>query len=162
MFTHCYAGPVGSVHDARVFRNSPVADFLNSPAQYFPNDTHLIADAAYSLHTHVMVPFKDNGHLTRRQKNYNFRLSSTRMAIERAFGLLKMRFRILLDVLPLTDLKRIPEFIIACCVLHNICMSRDDFFEYNEVQTDPAPGQAFVVAESGINKRVRIMNELPM
>jgi len=89
MFTHCYAGPVGSVHNARVFRNSPAADFLNSPAQYFPNDTHLIADAAYSLHTHVMVPFKDNGHLTRRQKNYNFRLSSTRMAIERAFGLLK-------------------------------------------------------------------------
>jgi len=73
-----------------------------------------------------------------------------------------MRFRILLDLLPLTDLIRIPEFIIACCVLYNIRMSQDDFFKYNEVQTDPAPGKAFVVAESGINKRVRIMNELPM
>lgn len=28
LFTHCYAGQVGSVYDARVFRNSPVASFL--------------------------------------------------------------------------------------------------------------------------------------
>lgn len=48
------------------------------------------------------------------------------MAIERAIGSLKIRFRILLDCLPLTDVKKIPEFIIACCVLHNICILKDD------------------------------------
>lgn len=35
LFTHCYAGEVGSVHDARVFRNSPVIGFLERPEVYF-------------------------------------------------------------------------------------------------------------------------------
>ncbi|KAJ8928489.1 hypothetical protein NQ314_018959 [Rhamnusium bicolor] len=125
LFTHCYAGHVGSVHDARVFRNSPVAHFIEL-AEYFPKDSHIIGVAAYPIHPHVMVPFRDNGDLTLRQKNYNYCLSSTRMAIERAFGLLKMRFRILLDCLPLVDVNKIPEFIIACCVLHNICILKND------------------------------------
>lgn len=116
LFTHCYAGQPGSVHDARVFRRSPVARFLEYPEQYFPNNCHLIGDAAYGIHPHMMVPFRNNGHLSMRQKNFNFCLSSTRMAIERAIGELKIRFRILLDCLPLTDINKIPEFIIACCV----------------------------------------------
>ncbi|XP_018359987.1 PREDICTED: putative nuclease HARBI1 [Trachymyrmex cornetzi] len=104
LFTHCYAGHVGSVHDARVFRNSPVADFLQLPETYFPDDSHIIGDAAYGIHPHVMVPFRDNGHLTNAQKNFNYCLSSTRMQIERAIGHLKVRFRILLDCLPLIDI----------------------------------------------------------
>ncbi|XP_019698314.1 putative nuclease HARBI1 [Harpegnathos saltator] len=99
VFTHCYAGHVGSMHDARVFRNSALAHYIETPNEYFLLDSHIIADSAYAIHPHVIVPFKDNGHLTALQKNYNFCLSSTRMPIERAFGLLKVRFRILLDCL---------------------------------------------------------------
>lgn len=128
-FTHCFAGYVGSVHDARVFRNSPVADFLTMPEVYFPQNSHLIGDAAYDIHPHLMIPYRNNGHLTNRQKNFNYCLSSTRMAIERAIGHLKIRFRILLDCLPLTDVKKIPEFILACCVLHNVCILKDDLFD---------------------------------
>ncbi|XP_071635288.1 putative nuclease HARBI1 [Temnothorax longispinosus] len=126
LFTHCYAGQPGSVHDARVFRNSPVARFLEFPEEYFPNDSHIIGDAAYGIHPHIMVPFRNNGHLTIRQTNFNFCLSSSRMAVERAIGQLKICFRILLDCLPLIDIKKIPEFIIACCVLHNICILQND------------------------------------
>ena len=109
-----------------------------------------------------MVPFRDNGLLTRRQQNFNFRLSSTRMVIERAFGLMKVRFRILLDCLPLTDIRKIPEFVVACCVLHNICMAQNDFFPYEvpEVPAEDGVPEAGRV-ESGINKRERIMYELP-
>lgn len=118
LFTHCYAGHAGFVHDARVFRNSPLAEFIQRPDEYFPSNSHLLGDAAYSIHPHVITPFRDNGHLTVRQKNFNYCLSSTRMVIERVFGLLKTRFRILLDCLPLTDIMKIPQFIIACCVMH--------------------------------------------
>jgi len=82
LFTHCYAGEVGSVHNAWVFRNSPVINFLQRPEMYFPNNSHIIEDAAYAIHPHVMVPFRDNGHLTNCQKNFNYCLSSTRMAVE--------------------------------------------------------------------------------
>lgn len=100
LFTHCYAGEVGSIHDARVFTNSPVANFLQMPDIYFPNDSHIIGDAAYAIHPQLLVPFRDNGHLSNRQKNFNYCLSSTRMAIERVIGQLKIRFRILLDCVP--------------------------------------------------------------
>lgn len=72
LFTHCYAGQVGSVHDARVFRNSSVSNFIEMPDEYFIDDSHIIGDAAYPIHPHVMVPFRDNGHLSISQKNYNY------------------------------------------------------------------------------------------
>lgn len=164
-FTHIYAGQVGSVHDSRVFRNSPVARFLDLPEEYFPNDAHIIGDAAYGIHHYIMVPFRNNGHLTDRQKNFNYCLSSTRMAVERAIGSLKMRFRILLDCLPLTDTKKIPEFILACCVLHNICLLQNDEMpigvqlRYNEEVDFVMYGNAI---ELGKEKRITIMNALRM
>lgn len=164
VFTHCYAGHVGSVHDARVFRNSALSHYIEVPNEYFPFDTHIVADSAYALHPHVMVPFRDNGHLTVLQKNYNFCLSSTRMAIERAFGLLKVRFRILLDCLPLTDIKKIPQVILACCVLHNICTLRNDEFPvliYPNVE-NVALDAIGAGVELGDIKRNRIMHELRM
>ena len=41
----------------------------------------------------MVTPFRDNGHLTAAQKKYNKYHSSTRMVIERAFGLVKGCFR---------------------------------------------------------------------
>ncbi|XP_029664802.1 putative nuclease HARBI1 isoform X1 [Formica exsecta] len=163
LFTHCYAGQVGSIHDARVFRNSPVARFLEMPDIYFPNDSHIIGDAAYAIHPHLLVPLRDNGHLSNRQKNFNYCLSSTRMAVERAIGQLEIRFRILLDCLPLTDVKKIPEFIIACCVLHNICILQNDIMtvgvqHYDELQARVCGNNT----EMGNAKRTRIMNTLEM
>lgn len=60
-FTHVYAGQVGSVHDSRVFRNSAVARFIELPEEYFPNNAHIIGDAAYGIHPHIMVSFRNNG-----------------------------------------------------------------------------------------------------
>ncbi|XP_036150128.1 putative nuclease HARBI1 [Monomorium pharaonis] len=67
MITHCYVGHPGSVHDQRVFRQSEVAEYLNDDSK-FPFDSHLVGDSAYELHQHLLVPFKDNGHLTAAQK----------------------------------------------------------------------------------------------
>nr|CAI5854214.1 unnamed protein product [Callosobruchus analis] len=160
IFIHCFAGFPGAVHDARIFRNSPVNDFLNDPS-YFPENSHIIGDAAYPLHQNLLVPFRNNGHLTVRQRNYNYCLSSTRMCIERSFGLLKVRFRILLDCLPLADMKHIPQFIIACTVLHNICQIRNDHLELFMLANQEE--QAVLVPQeevTGQAKRLAIMNNL--
>jgi len=156
---------VGSVHDARIFRNSPVADFLAIPDVYFLENSHLIGDAAYGIHPHLMVPYRNNGHLTNRQKNFNYCLSSTRMAIERAIGQLKIRFRILLDCLPLTDVKKIPEFILACCVLHNVCILKDDLFDvgiYRDNENVVGPILHDNLIDLGNAKRIEITNTLPI
>ncbi|XP_031328040.1 putative nuclease HARBI1 [Photinus pyralis] len=128
-FIHCYTGHLGSVHVVH-FMRSEVFQFLNDPEK-FPNNYHLLGDAAYTLHKHLMVPYKDNSHLTIRQINYNKSHSSTRMAIEKAIGLLKGRLRRLLDNLPMTRTDLIPKYIIACCVIHNICLCllRHDHFQ---------------------------------
>jgi hypothetical protein len=110
-----------------------------------------------------MVPFRNNGHLTNAQKNFNC-LSSTRMAIERAIGHLKVRFRILLDCSPLTEVRKIPEFILACCVLHNIFILQNDIIKLmgiciNEEEVRPILHDNAVELENA--KRTVIMNALP-
>lgn len=131
-FTHVYVGNVGSVHDARVFRLSSLQEYINNSTK-FPNNTHLIGDAAYALHKHLLVPYPDNGHLSLRQKNYNYCHSSTRMVIERAFGLLKGRWRSLLHNLAMNCVDFIPYHILACCVLHNICLLQRDELDINNI-----------------------------
>lgn len=49
----------------RVYR---LSKFENICAN-FPNVSHVLGDAAYLLTKYVMVPFKDNGHLSDSQKN---------------------------------------------------------------------------------------------
>jgi len=80
LFTHINVGNVGSVHDARIFKLSAVQDYISNPSK-FPNDCHLILLIPFQQ---LMVLYTDNGHLTQRQKNYNFCLSSSRMVVERA------------------------------------------------------------------------------
>ncbi|XP_036142068.1 putative nuclease HARBI1 [Monomorium pharaonis] len=162
LFTSVFAGNVGSVHDARVFRLSPVSQYVQDPEIYFPYNSHLVGDSAYGIHPCIMVPFKDNGHLTNRQKNFNFCLSSARIAIERAFGLWKGRWRSILDCLPMVTLEKIPEYLIATCVLHNICILKGDLIDFNETHEQNRhrgtliPGRT----EDGNVKRQAIMNNL--
>ncbi|CAL1672278.1 unnamed protein product [Lasius platythorax] len=164
LFTSVFVGNAGSVHDARVFRISPVARYIENPEIYFLNDSHLVGDAAYGIHPNMMVPYKDNGHLSPRQNNFNFCLSSARIAIERAFGVWKGRWRSILDCLPMIILEKIPEYIVATLVLHNICILNGDLID------NPIPNQHDIQrgrlipgrVNDGNVKRQRIMMDLVM
>ena len=54
-------------------------------------------------------------------------LSSARVTVERVFGELKGRFRILMKRMDV-DLDNVVKTIITCCVLHNICQKRGDLY----------------------------------
>lgn len=125
LITHCYTGYPGFVHDQRIFRYSEVANFLNDEEK-FPIDSHILGDAAYELHQRLLTPFRDNGHLTARQNNYNYRHSAARVAVERCIALLKGRMRSLLHCLSMSRVDLMAEYIVACCVIHNICTLRGD------------------------------------
>ena len=87
-----------------------------------------VGDSAYPLKTWLLPVIKDNGALNQDQKKFNKELAKARIVSEHAFGLLKGRWRALLKHLD-EDHWRIPNTIIACCVLHNICIIRGDEFE---------------------------------
>ncbi|XP_047526405.1 putative nuclease HARBI1 [Pieris napi] len=163
LITHCYAGHPGSVHDQRVFRLSEVADYVNDDDKFLEN-CHMLGDAAYEIHQHLLTPYRDNGHLTGKQKNYNYRHSAARVTVERCIGLLKGRMRSLLHCLPMTRVDLMAEYIIACCVIHNICILQGD--ELNVI-TIPEHNQGNVETYSrevrrtaGVIKRDAIMNSL--
>lgn len=109
---------------------SPLGKKLNfNYREVVPSDYYLLGDSAYPNTTYLIAPYKDNGHLTRRQRNFN---SSTRVAIEQTCGMLKGRFRILRYV-NMYDVKIIPKIVISCCVLHNICTDLNDTDTYRSI-----------------------------
>ena len=150
-FTDLVCGWPGSVHDARVFRNSPLADMLPN----LPQHKHIVGDSAYPLRTYLLVPYKDNGHLTASQKNFNKKLNSTRVDIERAFGLLKCRFR-RLKFLDMRSMEKIPIVIVAACVLHNMLLNLD-FPDEEELQAALLAEQQAQVHQQGqhINRDIQ-------
>lgn len=125
MFTHVYVGNVSSDHDIRAFRFSALQEYISDSSK-FPNNTHLIGDAVYGLHEHLMVPYPDDENLTKQQRNYNLCHSSGRIIVKRAFALLKGRWRSLLHVLAISRMDFTSDHILACCVLHNICLLKKD------------------------------------
>ena len=56
--------------------------------------------------------------------------------MEQAFGVLKSRFRILKGV-ELRTLKEVPNVILACMVLHNICIDQHDTWAQVEATAQP-------------------------
>ena len=92
----------------------------------------LVGDAAYPCRPWMLAPFK--GHkdsLTGEEYHWNFMQSLTRMCIERAFGMLKGRWRILLKRVDV-HLKNVPKLVSTYLVLHNICIIFCDSFWKNE------------------------------
>ncbi|KAE8740708.1 hypothetical protein FOCC_FOCC013764 [Frankliniella occidentalis] len=117
VFRDVHCGEPGSLHDSRVFRRSPLSRRLLEQ-NLLADDEHIIGDSAYILTDKVLRPFRNNGHLTPQQLNYNFRLSSLRSMVERAFGRLKMKWRRLF-FLSAKRMDLVVQTIMASITLHN-------------------------------------------
>ncbi len=129
-FLSMSAGFPGSVHDSRILRNTWVfreainKQILTGPIFYINNETpikpYLVGDAAYPQADWLIKPFSYEKDMRPRQKTFNLALSQARVSIERAFGVLKGRWRLLLGKLELEP-SYASDVAIACTVLHNIC-----------------------------------------
>lgn len=124
LFTNVFVGFPGKVHDARVFKHSP----LFQTGQELCENGHLLGDSAYPNIPWLITPFRDNGHLTQVQRRYNIIHSSIRSSVERAFGLLKGRFP-RLQYIDQRDIKTIVQTVLTGCVMHNICILNNDELE---------------------------------
>ena len=134
-------GYPGSMHDARVFRSTEIFmkaqndEILIEPLAAI-NGTQVrplvLGDGAYPLLPWLMKPYPNAAILNRSQRRFNRTLSSARSTVERAFGILKARWRILLKKLD-NRFENIPEVILACCILHNLCQQAGEEFDDEEI-----------------------------
>ena len=93
-----FAGYPGSAHDNRVLQVSDLmSKMVNNPFSLFPfSSYHIVGDSAFedaSAPVYLISAYKDTYANTMRKRNFNKRLSKTRIVIEHAFGLLKCKWR---------------------------------------------------------------------
>jgi hypothetical protein len=160
LFTSAYTGWPGCAHDARVLRNSSLYRRAEAGG-LFLRDHQIFADSAYPLRNWLVTPFKNFGNLAPQQLRFNRKLSSVRQTVERAFGHLKGRFRHLRDI-PLHNHGEICRLVMACCILHNICVLKEDDVEaYMQVDPNLNPNNYQNVYQNGHNgvlRRLRLVN----
>ncbi|KAF8393860.1 hypothetical protein HHK36_020058 [Tetracentron sinense] len=128
-FMYVLAGWEGSAHDSHI-----LDDALSRPnGLRVPEGKYLLGDAGYGLRNGFIPPYRGvryhlkeySNHSPENEKElFNLRHSSLRTTVERAFGVLKKRFRVL-DVEPYWSYKTQVDIILACCVLHNHIMGVD-------------------------------------
>lgn len=139
-FTSINTGPPGSLHDSAHFKSTELYrkveegvmrgfhdDPLNLPAG-LPFPPYIVANRGYPLLSWCITPFKTGPMgvpLSREELWFNRKHSSTRMCVERGFGILKSRFK---EIGTKSSLKLdfLPIVVHCCCVLHNILLASKD------------------------------------
>ncbi|KNE97265.1 hypothetical protein PSTG_09526 [Puccinia striiformis f. sp. tritici PST-78] len=106
---YSFHGWCGSAHDQRVYKNS----------------RFLLADSAYTATDTVVPAFKRSGGfpLPKSKQDFNYQLSSRRVAIEQCIGILKNRWQSLkssrLLIRGSTSAARLNVWLRVCVILHN-------------------------------------------
>lgn len=105
-----------------------------------PSGMHLLGDAGYKIFRHILTPFdEDEAAQHPMKRRYNYKLSQTRITVERAFGILKNRYRILLGKIEQKTPTRVTKVIVSCVVLHNLMVEFKDSYLVVGVDPDRAP-----------------------
>lgn len=121
-FLDVTVGNPSRIHDSRIFRKTGLARKL---LRVCTGDFHILGDATYPLRKFLLTPFHNSVILTPSQIAFNTKVSATRVRIEDAFVDLKARFRQLSNV-DFFIVDKVRKFILACCVLHNLCIDSGD------------------------------------
>ena len=133
-FLNIFANYPGVVHDARVFANSGIkaaidrGQCLNGPMrliQGIPIPELLIGNAGYTQETYMLIPLPGYK-LDPMSDQFNFKHSSTRMAVERSFGILKGVWQILKRPMYVPNCSMVSSIIHTTCILHNILLDKGD------------------------------------
>jgi hypothetical protein len=133
LFTYVNIGAPGRCNDASIFNRCILSEIIEDPiyANQFMmvNNTkiqsHLIADSAFALSRTVLKPFADRAGMPNSHSTFNYRLSRARCSVERAFGALKNRFRLLHRKIEF-KLKNTTNIIKTAAILHNLCVMNND------------------------------------
>ena len=168
LFQDICIGWPGSVHDARVLKNSGIYKRLKNDRNLSESSVSLegveipyflIGDSAYPLKSFLLKPFTHSTSLSESQKTFNYRLSRARIVVENAFGRLKGRWRRLTKRNDM-NVENVPHVVAACCVLHNVCEIHGDTFNENWSFDDEQPSATVTETSAGSNQGSAIRDAL--
>lgn len=124
-----FGGFPGCCHDAYLFRNSKLFQWIN---EEIPHGFFAIADAAYPASSHLLTPYK--GTLSQEMEEFNFLHSSQRMRVECTIGRLKGRFKKFAIPGKNGHQKSYMYYFLFACVIHNMIekFNLDDCTDFYE------------------------------
>ena len=132
-FTDAVVGIPGSLRDARVLGNTSVyhsaeqGDVLQVPKITIDGQEirpYLVGDSAYPQAPWLTKPYPE-GTNDPEEISFNKELNRAQVTVERAFDMLKGRWRVLQKRLD-SSLSFAVKTTIACVVLHNFCLEAND------------------------------------
>jgi hypothetical protein len=146
-FIDVLTGYPGRAHDTWVLENSEFGSQLLDAESPLSRMFHanarqvggvdvpflVIADSAYPCRTLILPAFKECEATSDERRTFNHKHASTRNIVERSFGQMKNRWRVLLQGLSV-NAEHINDAIMACCVLHNICIDKRDKYGEEDPQ----------------------------
>lgn len=125
-FHYVNARHAGRAHDSGVMLYTGLmTTFETNGYRPFPGAV-LLGDSAYPLKEWLMTPFRSTTEMTPAMRRYQTAHSLTRGVVEKAFGILKMRFRGLHSGLRVASVIKANRIIMAACILHNMCIQEGD------------------------------------
>lgn len=152
-FTYVLAGWEGTAHDALVLRDA----LTRANGLRVPQGKFYLVDAGYGAKPGFIPPFRNvRYHLNEWGSNpvqnekelFNLRHSSLRVTVERAFGSLKRRFKILDDATPFFPYATQVDIVVACCIIHNWVIN-DGIDEYIIPEDEWVPNITHASTSSG-------------
>lgn len=170
-FTFVLAGWPGSVHDMRVFNDAQTRFSAKFPKP--PPGKFYLVDSGYPNRPGYLAPYKgityhfqeyNESTLPRgRREHFNYCHSSCRNVIERSFGVLKNKWRILFS-LPSYSQEKQSRIIHACIALHNFIrdsqMADTEFDNCDHDENyDPLGGTSSPSSEPTNELDSRVMNQ---
>uniref|UniRef100_A0A8C2GCG2 DDE Tnp4 domain-containing protein n=1 Tax=Cyprinus carpio TaxID=7962 RepID=A0A8C2GCG2_CYPCA len=157
-FIDVFVGFPGSVHDSKVLRHSP----LYRSGAYPPPGHFLLGDGGYPCLERpiaLLTPFKQPiGGVA--QHRFNAHHAKARSVIERAFGIMKARWRAIFFHALEVDTSFVPDVVMACTILHNICTGNDDIMAVEEEQPEQEEEDVAGETTNGSALRERIAAQL--
>ena len=95
---------------------------------------YLICDGGYHMWRCCQFPLKHGSDIWTRR--WSKRMESVRKDVERAFGIVKKRFRILKVPFLFKDAKAIHNVFVVCCMLHNRLLKFDGLHKLGRAEQD--------------------------
>ncbi|KAI3450435.1 hypothetical protein Pfo_007100 [Paulownia fortunei] len=134
-FRNIVTGWPGKMNDSSVLQSSNFfklcqkGEKLNGNKIYLSEETELteyiIGDSGFPLLPWLVTPYQGK-ELSETEVEFNKRLLATHVVAQRALARLKEVWKMIQGEMWRPDKHKLPRFILACCILHNIVIDMED------------------------------------